>query len=148
MNHQQFTISKPNPSDYNELTAVWEASVRATHHFLSESDFYKLKPLVRNEYLKNVELCCIRDEKKNIAAFIGLSNDKVEMLFVRPDTRGMGLGKQLLTYAINFKRIKYVDVNEQNTQALAFYEHYGFKFVSRDAVDAMGKPYPIVHLSL
>ena len=114
MNNQAIFVKKPTPSDYNELTAVWEASVKATHHFLSESYIYFLKPLIRNEYLKNVDLFCIRDTKKNIAAFMGLLNRKIEMLFVRPDMRGNGLGKKLLDYAISLKGANRVDVNEQN----------------------------------
>ncbi len=30
----------------NKLTALWEASVRATHHFLREADISNLKPYV------------------------------------------------------------------------------------------------------
>ena len=30
----------------NRLTALWESSVRATHHFLREADISKLKPYV------------------------------------------------------------------------------------------------------
>lgn len=30
----------------NSLTALWEASVRATHHFLREADIENLKPYV------------------------------------------------------------------------------------------------------
>ncbi len=146
MSKQELSVKKPTPSDYNELTALWEASVRATHHFLSEADIYFLKPLVRNEYLKNVDLFCIRDAKKNIAAFIGLMGKKIEMLFVRPDMIGNGLGKKLLDFAISLRNVNRVDVNEQNKQAVCFYQRYGFKFISRDPVDAMGKPYPILHL--
>lgn len=148
MNEYELVVKKPTLSDYNELTAIWEAAVRTTHHFLSESDIYSLKPLVRNEYLKNADLFCIRDSKENIAAFIGLVSKKIEMLFVRPDMMGKGLGKSLLDYAINLKDANCVDVNEQNEQAVGFYQHYGFKFISRDSVDAMGKPYPILHLAI
>lgn len=148
MNTQELLIQKPMPSDYNELTAVWEASVRETHEFLSERDFYFLKPLVRNEYLKNIDLFCIRDTKKNIAAFVGVLGKKVEMLFVRPDMRGKGLGKKLLDYAVSLRGANQVDVNEENKQALYFYEHYGFKFIGRSPVDTMGKPYPILRLAL
>ncbi len=148
MYNQELSVRKPTLSDYNELTAVWEAAVRATHHFLSDGDIYSLKPLVRNEYLKNVDLFCIRDSKKNIAAFMGLFGKKIEMLFVRPDMMGKGLGKKLLDYAINLKNANRVDVNEQNKQAVCFYQRYGFKLISRDSVDAMGKPYPILHLAI
>ncbi|ADR21290.1 hypothetical protein MATR_10810 [Marivirga tractuosa] len=31
-------IEKVNKSNYLEIVEVWEASVRATHHFLKEAD--------------------------------------------------------------------------------------------------------------
>ena len=37
-------------------------------------------------------------------------------------------------------------MNEQNAQAVGFYEHMGYKVVSRDELDTEGKPYPILHL--
>ena len=148
MRSTELSVVKPTPSDYNELTAVWEAAVKEAYKFLSENDFYFLKPLIRNEYLKNVNLFCIRDSKKNVAAFIGLLGKKIELLFVRPDMRDKGMGKRLLTYAISLYGVNRVDVNEQNKQAVNFYEHFGFKLISRDPLDAMGKPYPILHLTL
>ena len=36
----------------------------------------------------------------------------------------------------------------QNTIASRFYQHKGFKIVSRDAFDAAGKPYPVLHLEM
>ena len=39
-------------SDFDTLTTLWEASVRATHLFLSEEDILALRPLVRGTYLK------------------------------------------------------------------------------------------------
>ncbi|SPU55612.1 Uncharacterized N-acetyltransferase YjaB [Brevundimonas vesicularis] len=41
-----------------------------------------------------------------------------------------------------------VDVNEQNIQALGFYERLGFKVTSRSAVEGQGRPYPLLHLRL
>ena len=31
-------ILRPTPQDYDELLTVWEASVRSTHHFLTEEN--------------------------------------------------------------------------------------------------------------
>lgn len=42
-------------SDNLELTDLWEASVRATHHFLQEEDIRFIRPLILHEYLKAVE---------------------------------------------------------------------------------------------
>ena len=41
-----------------------------------------------------------------------------------------------------------VDVNEQNTQALHFYQNRGFEVIARDAIDGQGKAYPILHMQL
>jgi putative acetyltransferase len=39
-------------------------------------------------------------------------------------------------------------VNEQNEQALGFYLHAGFSVVHRSEKDALGMPYPILHMKI
>ncbi len=39
-----------------------------------------------------------------------------------------------------------VDVNEQNPQAVGFYEHMGFEVISRSPLDSLGKPFPLLHM--
>ncbi|AKD05609.1 hypothetical protein PKOR_09080 [Pontibacter korlensis] len=144
----QQQVYTARPEDYAFLTEVWEASVRATHHFLTEEDILFYKPLVRDEYLQQVELRYVKDENGRIAGFVGTAEGKVEMLFVHPESRGQGIGKKLLQYAVDALQANAVDVNEQNEQAIGFYEHFGFRTVSRSEVDGMGKPYPILHMQL
>lgn len=142
------TLTTVLPADYSELTDVWEASVRATHDFLSEADIQTFRPLILNEFLAMVDLTAARNEAGKILGFVGVAEQKVEMLFLHPEARGKGLGKQLLRHAITHKQATTVDVNEQNPQALAFYEHLGFVRIGRSEVDGMGKPYPLLHLAL
>ena len=71
----------------------------------------------------------------------------MEMLFVDPEFFGLGAGGMLMKFAIE-AGARYVDVNEQNTGARGFYEHLGFKTVSRDETDDSGKEYPVLHLAL
>ncbi|ETN94284.1 GNAT family N-acetyltransferase [Zhouia amylolytica] len=144
----KYKIEPINPSAYEEVTEVWEASVRATHHFLKEEDIRYFKPLIRNEYLKLVELWCIRNEQDRIQGFLGVADDKLEMLFITPEARGKGIGKALLDFAINELRVTQVDVNEDNEQAVGFYIHSGFETYNRSELDATGKPYPILHMQL
>jgi len=141
-------IQAASPADYQEIVDVWEASVRATHHFLKEEDIQYFKPLILNEFLKAVNLFCVRNEQGRIAGFLGTADDKIEMLFIDPLSRGKGVGKLLLQYAIHQLGTKKVDVNEENHQAVGFYKHMGFQVVSRSDVDSMGKPYPILSLEL
>ncbi len=141
------TIETPSVKDYVEITGVWEASVRATHTFLTEDDIQYYKPLILKEYLKAVTLFCTRDQNE-ITGFLGLDDDKIEMLFIRPDYRGKGVGKALLDFAVTEKKARKVDVNEQNEQAVGFYEYLGFKTVKREPLDPSGKPFPILSMEL
>lgn len=141
------TIYSCGPQTYPELINIWEAAVRTTHTFLKEEDILFLKPLILSRYFDAVSLFGIREEDRT-CGFIGISNEKVEMLFIHPDYRGKGLGKHLLQFAIREHHVSYVDVNEQNTQAIGFYLHSGFRIIARDPLDGFGKPYPILHLQL
>ena len=134
--------------EYKELLDVWEASVRATHHFLKEEDIQYFKPLILNTYLDAVELRCIRTNTNTIAGFLGVAKQHLEMLFIHPNYRGNGIGKTLLAYSIDQMNVIKVDVNEQNIQAVGFYTHCGFKVVGRSELDASGKPYPTLHMRL
>ena len=135
-------------SEYQDVVAVWEASVRATHHFLKEEDIAYFKPLILNTYLDAVQLRCVRNEEQKIVGFIGVAEHNLEMLFIHPDYRGKKIGKVLLEYAINHLHVTKVDVNEQNEQAFGFYQHCGFEVIGRSELDSLGKPYPTLHLQL
>lgn len=141
------TIDNIYKNEYTEVVELWEASVRATHHFLKEEDIKYFKPLILNTYLDAVELKCIRENKK-IVGFIGVADQNLEMLFIHPDFRGKGIGKTLLDYSIDKLKVTKVDVNEQNEQAVGFYKHYGFEVVRRSELDSSGKPYPTLHMEL
>ena len=144
----KYRIDYIDKFEYNEVVDVWEASVRATHHFLKEEDIVYFKPLILNTYLVAVELRCVRDEHHKIIGFLGVSGQNLEMLFMHPTYKGKKIGKTLLEYAINNLSVTKVDVNEQNEQAVGFYKHCGFETIGRSELDASGKPYPILHMEL
>lgn len=83
---------------------------------------------------------------ERIAAFMGISGASIEMLFVHPHFFRKGYGKTLVNYALTTHKVFYVDVNEQNPQAAAFYARMGFESIGRDALDSQGRPFPILHL--
>lgn len=141
-------IEQPGKHEHRRLVDVWEASVRATHDFLDEQDLIALKPLILEQYLDAVELKCARSEDGTIIGFSGVHNGNLEMLFVAPQARGTGVGSRLISDAIDQQGVTKVDVNEQNEQALAFYQHIGFQVTGRSPLDGQGKPYPILHMSL
>lgn len=127
------------------LLALWERSVRATHHFLTEADILFYKPLVR-DMLPTVELWVTEDLTGDPVGFMVLEENKVEALFLDPDYFGRGLGRAMLHHARILKGPLSVDVNEANQGAWAFYERCGFVRTGRSPVDGMGKPFPLIHL--
>ncbi|MBB6324557.1 putative acetyltransferase [Algoriphagus iocasae] len=143
-----YKIDKIEKSEYQNVVDLWEASVRATHHFLKEEDIEFFKPLILTSYLDAVELRCIRNNEKEIIGFLGIADQNLEMLFIHPAYRGKRIGKALLDYSIEQLKVTKVDVNEQNEQAVGFYKHCGFEVINRSELDPTGKPYPILHMEL
>ena len=142
------SISLVADSDRARVMEVWEASVRATHDFLSERDLDVLIPLARQELATISPMHCLRDADGSVYAFIAVIDRKIEALFVAPARRANGAGRRLVQYAIEELGACAVDVNEQNPAAVKFYEHLGFDAIARSATDGQGLPFPILHMEL
>ncbi|GAD89040.1 MULTISPECIES: GNAT family N-acetyltransferase [Vibrio] len=136
------------PENYAEMLNVWENSVRATHDFITEDDIEFFKPIIIEQAFPAVTLQCVKNASGSIQGFVGTYESKIEMLFILNEARGQGIGKVLLQHAIEQLGATKVDVNEQNPQAVGFYQHMGFNVVSRSPLDGMGKPFPILHMTL
>ncbi len=147
MTQLQEGISTVHPTDYSSLVEVWEASVRATHHFVTEQDIQVFRPIVRDA-LQHLNLGCVRVKDGSIAGFIAVSDGNVHMLFIHPTWRGQKIGSRLLRYAVEMLDGTTLDVNEQNEQAVGFYLHMGFEVIGRSERDSTDKPYPILHMRL
>ncbi|MDE6089903.1 MAG: GNAT family N-acetyltransferase [Duncaniella sp.] len=138
-------IVKCQKSDYAILAGIWERSVRATHDFLTENDIESIRQALIPDYFPNVDIYGL-SVGGSIVGFIGLSGNKIEMLFIDADKMGLGYGSALMAFAMN-RGATSVDVNEQNPTALEFYKSKGFKIIRRDETDEAGRPFPILHLS-
>lgn len=128
------------------LLNVWEKSVRATHLFLSENEIINIKQYVPQALSKIEHLVIAKDENHTPVAFMGIEKESLEMLFLTPEERGKGLGKQLIQYGIEHYAVKKLAVNEQNPQAKGFYEHMGFEVYKRTDHDEQGNPYPLLYM--
>jgi ribosomal protein S18 acetylase RimI-like enzyme len=56
------------------------------------------------------------------------------------------IGRRLLEYGAEHYGIREVTVNEQNPQAVGFYEHMGFVTYKRTDRDEQGGPYPLLYM--
>ncbi|EKT4478668.1 MULTISPECIES: acetyltransferase [Pseudomonas] len=135
-------------ADYPQLLDIWLRAVRATHHFLQPSDIDALLPQLRDVYFPAVELWVAVDPDDQPLGFIGFNENHVEMLFVDPAHHRQGIGRALLDFGRQSRSAMSVDVNEQNPQATAFYQRYGFVQTGRSPLDGEGRPFPLLHMSL
>lgn len=131
-----------------QLIEVWKKSVRATHLFLSDNEIKDIKKYVPQAINGIAHLIVVENESKYPVAFMGIKEQTLEMLFITPEERGKGLGKQLILYGIENYSIKELAVNEQNPLAKGFYEHMGFQVYKRTDHDEQGKPYPLLYMKL
>lgn len=128
------------------LTYIWEQSVKATHLFLSAEEISEIKPYVIKALREIPCLVIAKDEDGFIVGFMGVENNKLEMLFISPESIGKGIGKVLIQYGIETFSINEVTVNEQNPQAIGFYEHIGFTVHKRTDLDEQGRAYPLLYM--
>ena len=131
-----------------KLTELWEASVRATHHFLTEGDVCEISEFVPMALANVKELVVANDERGDSVAFMGVEAGMLEMLFVSPAYIGRGIGRTIVQYGIDNFGIKQVTVNQQNPSAVGFYRYIGFKPYKITACDDQGRPFPLIYMRL
>ena len=136
------------PQLLQRLLTVWEASVRATHLFLSDAEVLRIKACVPDA-IRSVErlIVAFRPPDEPIG-FRGTNGPRLEMLFLTPDERGHGLGRRLMHTAVHTLGVRELTVNEQNHQAVGFYTHLCFSAFRRTDRDEEGNPYPLLYMRL
>ena len=142
-----YEVQERTPNRIERLVSVWEASVRETHRFLSDEEILSIKEYVP-QALNGVAHLLVAESDGMPAGFMGVDGDRLEMLFLSPDAHGNGLGKRLLQQGIAQYGVREVTVNEQNPQAVGFYEHCGFRTYRRTDRDEQGGPYPLLYMRL
>lgn len=138
-------VTERSPVLLAQLAAVWESSVRATHYFLTEADIRSIAREVPAALASVPHLAAAMKDGVP-TAFLGVGGERLDMLFLSPAQRGQGLGRRLLEWGIRQYGIREVCVNEQNPQALGFYEHLGFHPYKRTERDEQGRPFPLLYL--
>ena len=141
-------VAEITPSLTEQLIAVWEKSVKATHLFLSENEVEEIKEYIPQALNGVVHLIIAENESGSPAAFMGIEEQKLEMLFIAPEERGKGLGRKLLQYGMENYSVSELAVNERNPLAKGFYEHMGFHVYRPTDHDEQGNPYPLLYMKL
>ncbi|PEE37779.1 GNAT family N-acetyltransferase [Bacillus pseudomycoides] len=137
---------KANQKDYATILNIWEESVLATHHFLTDTDREEIKKEIPSYFQHiNIQLWY---KKEDLIGFSAVNKQHLEMLFLKPNKTGKGYGKAIIYSLIKDFDIKTVDVNKDNKSATKFYINNGFFIVSETETDSSGRPYPILQLKL
>src|SRR5688572_15505994 len=119
MASQRFDIIRYNDKYREQVLEVWEQSVLATHQFIKREDFQTIKQIVKTIDFNAFEMyCLVADER--LIGFLGVADQKIEMLFLSPSYFGKGLGKKFMEFALRELKANKVDVNEQNSHAVEF----------------------------
>jgi putative acetyltransferase len=142
-------IRRANSTDLNVLVDIWLRSVHATHTFLSEEDIQSLLPATR-DYLTSdePELWVLCTDSGTVMGFMGMAESELAALFLAPEFRGRGGGRQLVRHAQQLRGELTVTVNEQNVAAHGFYAACGFVVEGRSDVDDAGRPFPLLHMRM
>lgn len=75
----------------SQLVEVWEDSVKATHLFLSNEEIENIKKYIPQAISDISHLIIAKNDNNTPIAFMGIENEKLEMLFIRNNERGKGL---------------------------------------------------------
>jgi len=147
MQTDKFEIKAYDQKYKQQILTVWERSVLATHDFLTPTDFSEIKELVQTINFNHFQVYCLTEDDL-VIGFIGVADKKIEMLFLDPKYFGQGLGKILMSFALNELSADKVDVNEQNIKAVNFYKKLGFEIIERTEKDDQGRNYPLLRMKL
>ncbi|WP_312552049.1 acetyltransferase [Massilia sp.] len=139
------TIRHSRANEGERAIDIWRRAVDATHDFLSREDRQAIDAMVC-DFLPKVPLWFAVDANDEPLAFMFIDGGHMEALFVDPAHCGSGVGAALVRHGLSLHPAMTTDVNEQNAQALGFYEKMGFQRTGRSPLDGQGRPYPIIHL--
>ncbi|HEY4469425.1 MAG TPA: acetyltransferase [Klebsiella sp.] len=139
------SIRRSRHDEGEKLIAIWCRSVDATHDFLSKEYRVELEALV-SSFIPEAPLWVAVTKKDEPVAFMLLTGEHMDALFVDPAVRGCGVGKLLIEHALTLAPKLTTNVNEQNEQAVGFYKKMGFRVTGRSETDDSGKPYPLLNL--
>lgn len=139
------SIRPARAADGARLLDIWRRAVDATHDFLNPADRAAIDAEV-SAFLPQSAAWLATDTDDQPIGFMLIDSAHMEALFIDPDWRGKGVGRTLVEHGLELHPALTTDVNEQNPQALGFYERLGFSRTGRSDRDGQGRPYPLIHL--
>lgn len=134
-------------SDLKKLSRIWLDASLLAHPFIGEQRLLEQRTLIEDQYFPNSEtwVACVHEEP---SGFISLLDTFIGGIFVSPTQQGLGIGRQLISHALNLKGELELEVYTDNQQAVNFYNGLGFQELSRRARDDDGYAFKNARLRL
>lgn len=138
-------IRKPQQPDHTALLEIWLAASRTGHAFLGEEVLQDQMAKVRDLYLPHADNW-VAEDRGQIIGFIGLLGNHIGGLFVSPAEHRRGVGHMLIEQVAAPLGEVTVEVYEQNSSAVAFYDRCGFSVIARKELDDEGRPFALLRM--
>ncbi|MFN3652190.1 MAG: N-acetyltransferase [Armatimonadota bacterium] len=114
------------PRDTEAILEIWYRASVIAHDFIPAEYWRAELENVRNTYLPLADTW-VYEEEGEVRGFISLLESHVAALFVRPESQGQGIGRQLLQHARSLRGRLSLDVFTENVRSRAFYARCGFR---------------------
>ncbi|MCQ2910582.1 MAG: GNAT family N-acetyltransferase [Clostridia bacterium] len=110
----------------NEILGVYEKSIEHLNGVMPKESMEEIKSNTE-KMIKNIEnLIIVKNDEENIIGFMGCENENLEMLYLHPDYKNQGIGKELINIAINNHNVNKAHIVKINTDGIDFCRHMGF----------------------
>lgn len=133
------TIRPYEKKDEEELLDVWYRASLIAHSFLDDEFFPKERQEIRDRWLP-ISDTVVYEEEGRLVGFLSLIGNEVGAIFVDPECQGRGVGRALMDWARQSRRVLELNVFEANSSGRSFYEAYGFEQIGRSIHEATGHP--------
>ena len=130
-------IRKLQKADINRVADIWLKTNLKAHFFISEQYWISNYEFVK-EMLPQAEVYVYEDDKM-IQGFVGLNDEYIEGIFVSDEMQSCGIGKLLLDYIKDKKVRLQLNVYQNNTRAISFYQREGFIIQCEGLDEATGE---------
>lgn len=129
-------------SDIDLIMRIWKESTIKSHNFIDESYWIANYNTVKDVYIPISETFIYEDDSI-VKGFISIINNEfIGALFVDINSQGLGVGSELMDFAIKKYKNLELAVYKDNKKAVEFYKNKGFKIITeQDNEDSGYKEY-------
>lgn len=125
------------PDDVEQVLEVWFAAASLAHPFLTPEFMAEERETIRSVYIP-ITQTQVYEQEGRVVGFISLLENEVGAIFVDPAFQGRGVGRTLMDWARTQHPVLELDVFAANHLGRAFYDRYGFTYLSQHVHEPTG----------